>query len=181
MRVQFTATFDELVDATVRVVKRVRKTGRRDRLVGWAVVTLATGLGAAFIPVNRPDWAFGVLVAGFCGFFYALLVFPITRQVRYAVKQSVESGAPFEVVVELKPDGISFHQKNSHTVHEWAIVEEIEEDRGDIVFHIKHGNILVVRARAFESAEARRQFVELANQLRSGSRTPLTRRTGEAE
>ena len=86
MRVQFTATFDELVDATVRVVKRVRRRGQRDRVAGWAVTTLATGLGGAFIPVDRPDWAFGALVAGFSGFFYAFLVFPISRRVRYAVK-----------------------------------------------------------------------------------------------
>lgn len=169
MRVQFTATFDELVDATVRVVKRVRRRGQSDRVVGWAVTTVATGLGAAFIPIGRPDWAFGMLVAGFSGFFYAFLVFPITRRVRYAVKQSVTSEAPFEVVVELTPDGLSFHQTNSHTVHEWGIVEEIEEDRGDVVFHIRNGQILVVRSRAFESDAARRMFVEKANQLRAAS------------
>ena len=88
------------------------------------------------------------------------------------------------MVVELTPDGLSFHQTNSHTVHEWGIVEEIEEDKGDVVFHVRHGNILVVRRRAFESDAARRQFVELANQLRAGSgasKDQLTRRTGETE
>ena len=179
MRVQFTATFDELVDATVRVVRRVRKRGQRDRIAGWAVTTLATGLGAAFIPVDRPDWPFGLVVAAFSSLAYAWLVFPIARRIRYVVKQSVQSEAPFEVVVELRPDGISFHQQNSHTVHEWSIVEEVEEDRGDVVFHVKNGQVLVVRRRAFESDEARRRFVELANRRRTTD--PLTSDHGEPE
>ena len=87
-------------------------------------------------------------------------------------------------MVELTPDGLSFDQRNTHAVHAWSIVDEIDEDRGDVVFHVRYGNILIVRRRAVESDEARRQFVELANQLRAGSgasKDQLTRRTGETE
>lgn len=53
MQVQFTATFEELVDATVRVVRRVRRTNQRERVVGWAVMSLVAGLVGALIPVDR--------------------------------------------------------------------------------------------------------------------------------
>ena len=86
------------------------------------------------------------------------------------MKYRVESaGTVFEVVVELTPDGLSFDQRNTRAVHAWRIVDEIEEDRGDVVFHVRYGNILIVRRRAFESDEARRMFVEKANQLRAAS------------
>ena len=168
MRVQFTATFDELVDATLRVVRRVRQGSRAGRLVGLAVCALGTATLLALIEPN-PDsrWIAGVVGGGIAAIAYALLVLrPIDGAVRAAVKKQVGTEAPFEVIVELTPEGLSSHQMNTHIVHEWRIVEEIEEDRGDVVFHMKHGNILVVRARAFETPDARRQFIEMANGFR---------------
>jgi hypothetical protein len=176
MRVQFTATFDELVDATLRAIRRVRQESKRGGLVGLVVTTAGTGTLLGLMEPN-PEyrWIAGSIAGAIAGVVYALLVLrPIDGRVRAAVKQQVGSEAPFEVVVKLTPDGLSLHQMNTHLVHEWGIVEEIEEDQGDIVFHVKHGNILVVRARAFESADARRRFVEMANHLRGSRNNPIT-------
>jgi hypothetical protein len=168
MRVQFTATFDELVDVTVRAIKRVRGEKQASRWIGPAVCSLATAALIALVANPEGRWI-GAAVGGVVGglVFALVAVRPIDGPVRAWVKRSVGTDAPFEVVVELTPDGLSFHQMNTHTVHAWALVEEIEEDNGDVVFHVKHGNILVVRARAFDTADARQRFVELAKQLRS--------------
>ena len=167
MRVRFTATFDELVDATLRVVKRVREGDRTGRLVGLAVCALGTGALLALMSDPEGRWIAGVVGGVVAGMVYALLVLrPIDGAVRAAVKKQVGTEAPFEVIVDLTPEGLSSRQMNTHIVHEWRIVEEIEEDRGDVVFHMKHGNVLVVRARAFETPEVRRQFIEMANGFR---------------
>lgn len=171
MRVQFTATFDELVDATVRVVKRAQQGAQPGRWLGLVVTSLGTGALIGLMEADPENRLIAGSIAGaVAGVVYALLVLrPIDGRVRAAIKKQVGTEAPFDVVVELTTDGVTIDQMNTRLVHQWSIVEKIEEDRGDVVFHVRYGNILVVRRRAFESDEARRMFVEKANQLRAAS------------
>ncbi len=65
--------------------------------------------------------------------------------------------------MEISPIGIWVRQSNTQVTHEWESVEGIEES-ADSVDIIKRGGSLavVVRNRAFASAEERSKFIELA-------------------
>jgi hypothetical protein len=68
------------------------------------------------------------------------------------------------VQVELTDKGIWTKQQNTQIIHEWAIVEEIQETDDSIDFFMRNGTATVVRKRAFESEESKREFLDIARQ-----------------
>ena len=156
MRVQFTATFDDLVDVHMRSMARTYGSkSRRWQRVG--MYALGAGLvSAALTPGNRLE----------AGVFVGLLAGGV-----------VGTDAPFEVIVELKPEGLALSQMRTHFTHEWSLVERIEDVPGAVIFWMEHSNLFAVRDRAFDSPETR-PTVHPAGQAISGrgANHPIKRR-----
>jgi len=106
-------------------------------------------------------------MAGIAGVAGALL-FPVLRM--WLVKQRLRryygeilgSSSPFNVQVELSPKGVRTKQKTGQVTFEWGQVESIRETADSIDIYARHGGLVVVRKRAFASAQEIEQFVQEA-------------------
>ena len=152
-----------MVDASMRFTER-SKTYRSIRLreAIWTAIISWIVIFAIFhsAPVKAVVAAtLGTLIA-------ALLTKPMHRsitqgRVRKLIKEAHGDENAFPCEVELGPDAVRFIGRTAQIMIEWKDVEEISVTTGSVDIYGRATSI-VVRDRAFASAEEKRQFIELA-------------------
>jgi hypothetical protein len=166
MRVQFDATLDDFVDVTTRCLarsKQIRKWRWDGLLTSGLIAWLAIYVLFPGPPVKK-------MLAGFMGAIVAACIYPFTyrstvnRRLRKLCREHIGTDGPVTVQVELTEKGIWAKQQNTQIIHEWANVEMIQETDDSIDFFMRDGTATVVRKRAFESEEAKREFMDLGRQ-----------------
>ena len=115
------------------------------------------------------------MTAGVAGVVAALL-FPVVRmwivkqRLRRYYREVLGSNLPFNVQVELTPEGVLTRQKTGQASFEWQQVESIRETADSIDIYTRYGGIVVVRKREFASAQEIQQFVQEAESHRALAR-----------
>jgi hypothetical protein len=168
MRVQFDATLDDMVDAALRALSRSPSFSpyRWADNLGGAILTGLLAGAAVYWLIPEPQEKRLVMtgVAGVAG----LVLFPILRiwitkrRLRRYYHEMLRSDLPFRVQVELSPEGICVKQKTGQVTYEWQQIDSIHETADSIDVYPHHGGIVVVRKRAFGSAEGMQRFIEEA-------------------
>jgi YcxB-like protein len=164
MRVQFDATLDDFVDVTTRCLarsKQIRKWRWNGLLTSVLIVWLA-------VPYLLPGSTPKKLLAGFFGAIITVCIHAFTyrstvnRRLRKLCREQIGTDRPVTVQIELTEKGIWTKQQNTQIIHEWANVETVQETEDSIDFFMRDGAATVVRNRAFNSEEAKREFMDLA-------------------
>lgn len=174
MRVEFDATLDDLVDVQLRSLKCSRVAR------GWRwESTISAGLVAGvimFLLVPEPfeaKIALGVvgLLAGAAVY---SLVYRATVQSRTRdyCREFLGKQNSFIVEVELGPEGVQCKQLGVQSTIEWGNIEGVQESHDSVDILLRAGGLIAVRKRAFESREARDEFVQLAEQYTDQSMPP---------
>jgi YcxB-like protein len=166
MRVQFDATLDDYVDVATRCLARSKQIRK------WRWDGLLTSGLMAWLAIYAlfPGPFAKKMLAGFIGAIVAACVYPFTyrstisRRLRKLCREQIGTDGPVRVQVELTDKGICTKQQNTQIIHEWANVAVIQETDDSIDFFMRDGAATVVRKRAFESEETKREFMDLSRQ-----------------
>ncbi len=86
-------------------------------------------------------------------------------------KTLLGAAVPFRVVVSLSPEGVRVEQLGTTFVHDWSIVESLDETERSFIFVIRYGHIVGVPYRAFPSSEELDDFEGLVQQYLEQSRS----------
>lgn len=169
MQVQFRATFDDLADVTERGIKRGRRRMLWSGTWPWALVVGVFAFATA--PEGRNRLAAGLLGAAVgAGAFALFCYWPMKASLRKSLRKVYGSEAPFDVMVQLDAEGVTFSQLNTRTLYKWAIVNSIEDCAESVEFYSPRMGLAVVRNRAFDSADMRTEFITLARQFHADAR-----------
>lgn len=168
MRVEFDASLDDMVDAAFRALSPSRSFSPyrwTDNLGGAIFSGLVAGTACYWVIPGSQEVR--IVVAGFAGvasaaLFPILRIWEIKQRLRRYYREILGSYLPFSVEVELTPEGVCTKQKTGQTTYAWQQVESIRETADSIDVYARHGGLVVVRKRAFESAGQMQQFVEKA-------------------
>lgn len=164
MRVQFNHTQEDFVDATMRFSARSKslRLMRRKRtawlaLLAWLLVFVITGYS---------------IKGAICGLVAALIVvitdppvynYELRKNLRKVAKERYGEENEFSCEVELLPEGLKTSGQNFQCTTEWETIDEIVATKDSVdIFSRKTG--VIVRNRAFRSAEERARFIELARE-----------------
>lgn len=86
---------------------------------------------------------------------------PRGRYIEY-YREQLGSNGPFQCEVEITAEGVTVEQNGAQLKRPWSSVKEVADTSGAIEFVWNSGGSLVVRERAFESAEQRAEFLRLS-------------------
>jgi hypothetical protein len=172
MRVQFDYDIDDVVDSSARMLfgspagqrrlqaMRSSSAAYSGFLVGMAVLAFAPGPLEAKMGL--------AVILGFAAAVVQWINYP--RAVRRAWRRQylglLGSEGPFTCEVELRPDGVWARQNQAQVLYEWPSVVSIEDTADSIDFRTRSGGYLVVRDRAFWSADERQKFLTTARRCR---------------
>jgi hypothetical protein len=179
MRIQFQATVEDFVDAHERAIARSRLVRSWHR-EGSAVTALAHGLLTSILVfiftyvmwplVPALIWSIGsgLIIAALAG-----------NHHRHRVRQRVYSyyremfgerqSLPCEV--ELGEAGLLARQLGTQILFEWPNVEEMRETEDAVEFYTYDGGGLLVKKKYFSSVDEIQQFMDVARQHLTLSRT----------
>ena len=106
-------------------------------------------------------------------FFLAMSLRPQPRPQRLVkyFRERLGGDGPFRCEVEITDAGIIARQLGAESRHSWAQVVAITEIPGGIEFVYRPLGALVVRDRAFATAQQRAEFLKLARAYLAGGRT----------
>ena len=171
MRVQFEATLDDLVDVHVRALARSR-VARGWRWEGSLLCGLLAGIGlflSLSVLGDLIEWPFEAKLAlSIVGAIAGAVVYPfsyrrtIAHRLRKYCREQIGAELPFTVEVELHLEGVRVKQLGADITFEWASVEDIQEREDSVDIVTRHGGMVAVRRRAFDSFGAMEEFVDLA-------------------
>jgi len=174
MRVEFDATLDDFVDVSMRSLARSKQI-RKWKWNGSLSTGLLTWLAIyAFFPGPSVK----KMAAGFIGAIVAACIYPFTyrstvrRRLHKLCREHIGTDGPVLVQVEISDKGIWTKQQNTQCINDWVNVELIQETDDSIDFFMRNGTATVVRKRAFESEESKKEFVDLARQYLQLCRLP---------
>jgi hypothetical protein len=165
MRVQFTYNQEDLVDAAMRFSARSKSVRlmRRKRtawlaLLAWLLVFVffrfsfhgaIGGMVAALIVVITDPWLYN---------------YELRKNLRKIAKEQYGEENEFSCEVELLPEGLKTSGQNIQCTTEWETIEEIVSTSDSVDIFGRKGGGVIVRNRAFSSAEERQRFIELARE-----------------
>ena len=166
MHVQFEFTQEDLIDVSRRSLARSGAV-RSWRLRGL-LYTVAFSWGLVFLfffLLHEPmkGAIIGLIAAAVSG-----LLYPgshrraVEKRLRQLHREKFGGAGPFLCEVELTPVGVWVRQMNTQVTHEWESVERLEVTPDSVDIITRAGGGVVVRDRAFSSAEEREKFIELA-------------------
>jgi hypothetical protein len=165
MQVKFEATFEDLVDVSLRSITHSKRYASAKRN-GWILTSLFVGL-AVFVIIPS---AFGErLIWGVIASCLVALLYPylsqrsLERRVRNYCQDELGSDDSFPVEIGLGPEGITYKQLKMQVTHEWSSVHDIQVTSDRIDFILQNGGVITVRARAFETPEQREEFIDMAS------------------
>lgn len=174
MRVQFDYTQEDMVDASMRFLAR-SKTFRLTRWQGLVWTAILTWLLVfALFGASIKGGSIGLLAA-----LIAALIYPsmyrrsARKRMRMFCREKFGDMNSFICEVELTPNGIWTQSTNTQTTSEWRNVEEILVTEDSVDIFARQAGGVIVRNRAFKSAEERLQFVELARSYLESARGTL--------
>ncbi len=84
-------------------------------------------------------------------------------------REQLGGDGQFLCEVEITSAGITTRQNGIETKRPWSVVEQIIDTSDGLEFRCRIGGILVVRDRAFETAELRSAFLRRANEFIASS------------
>ena len=164
MRVQFDFTIDDLVDSAERAVSRspVARSWR------WQGMLASCVLSAAIAYVAVPGSAGRRLFAAAVGALICAAIYPFSvgrsrkRRLRKYFREQFGGEGPYSCEVELTPAGLVTVQQGTRSERAWSTITAIRVTDNSVDFVTKGAGSLVVRNRAFSSAEQHDAFVTLA-------------------
>jgi hypothetical protein len=172
-RVEFDATIDECVDAQIRMANRTKTYRRRRRervLLGImvAVVFAVTILVlASYVTVLDVAVAvggglgFGLLSSYLYGIYFD---WHVRHYGRRLTKEMYGGASTVRFEIELRPDAVWAKSRGTEISFAWTSLTGIENAEHGIELWFDPG-LVIVRSRAFASADARQQFLERAREL----------------
>lgn len=171
MRVEFNYNQEDLVDATKRFLARSQTINlwRRRGLLAGALVMWAAAV-AFFYNAPRKGLLIGLVLAAFY-----LVLYPtfyrssIERRIRKMVKENHGDSNNLVCQVELAPEGLSVSGDNIRTTIGWKEVTEILVTTNTVDIFTRRGGGVIVRDRAFSSADEKQQFIALAQQYKESA------------
>lgn len=165
MRVSFKYSQEDLVDATVRFAARSKAVkGMRRRQLFWSAVLLAS-LAILILKVS----IVGMLVAA-VAVVVVIIINPYLYDRRYRknlaklYKEKLGSENEFTCEVELLPEHLKTSSQNCWSAMEWKDIEEFVPTGDSVDIFGRKGGGVIVRNRAFSSAEERNRFIDLARE-----------------
>jgi hypothetical protein len=161
VKVKFDFTVDDLVDSSEREVARsgVARSWRWRGMLGSCALTAAVGY--VLVPA-RPVFA-AVVGAVVCGAIYPFSMGRSRKsRLQKYFRERFGGDGPYTCEVELAPEGLVSVQAGMRSVREWPSIEAIVETPNSVDFVTRASGSLVVRNRAFRSAEEHDAFVKLA-------------------
>lgn len=172
MRVQFTYSQEDIVDASKRFLARsktARAWRRQDRI--WFAVVLGAAIFAVFYRSPMVGVFVGLIAAIVCVALAAIFYESwLEKRLRKIVRESHGDENAFVCEVELTPASLLTLGHNTRTVTEWKDVDEIVVTSDTIDIFAKHHGGVIVRNRAFKSDTERQQFIDLASSYFESSR-----------
>jgi hypothetical protein len=165
MKVEFDATLDDCVDATLRM----RKRSRALRVSYWKIAgAFALLLGVTgFINGTNTFWwnlAWACRDAALCGGLFMILLAASRpwekSRIRKFYREIYATDGPLRIEVEISDTGLSLTQCGAQVTREWKSITSIEE-HGDAIEFWHNGGLTVIRNRAFSSPEQRGKFLAL--------------------
>ena len=175
MKVQFTFSQEDWVDASIRFLRR-SKTIRRGQWQGLLFSTLFYWLAiyVLFVSLLKNPYLAVIEAVGVTAL--NVVVYPglheraTKKRLRRFLKEKYGDRNDFICEVELALDQFIVRQENSQTVYQWASVEEVSPTNDSIDIFAKVGGV-IIRNRAFESAEQRLQVLESIQSYVARART----------
>lgn len=165
MKVQFEATQDDLIDATQRFLarsKQIRSWRWKDLLYSSVLFGLIGFLVYALQGRPMRGVACGILIAMVTALLHIFHQRGRERRLRKFYQERLGTSVPFVCEVELTPVGVWVRQLNTQSILEWEIVAEVTETGDSVDIYTRNGGGVVVRKRAFSSAEEQAKFVATA-------------------
>lgn len=166
MKVRFQFTVDDLVDTAER-------TAGRSGVVGswrWQGMALSCLSSAAVAYVLVPGSTQRRIIAAAAGAIVCAAIYPFTsgrsrkKRLLKLFREQFGGDGPYTCEVELLDSGVATTQAGTRSLREWQVITAIEDTPDSVDFITRGAGSIVVRNRAFRSAEERRQFLELARQ-----------------
>jgi hypothetical protein len=174
MRVQFDYTQEDMVDASMRFLSR-SKTFRSTRWQGrlWTVI-LVWLLVFALFGASIKAGLIGLLAASISALIYpAIDRQSVRKRLRKFSREKFGDLNLFICEIELTPNGIWTQATNTQTTSELKDVEEILVTEDSVDIFARQAGGVIVRNRAFKSAEERQQFIDLARSYLESARRTL--------
>jgi hypothetical protein len=164
MRVQFTHSREDIVDASMRFYARsnVVSAMRRNHAVSVALV-------AGFIVFVLFGFSGKGLIGGMIVAVVCIIVDPWyyryeqRKSIRKLLRERYGDEHEFVCTVEVLPEGLKTSTVNIESVVPWETLEEIVTTRDSVDIFSRRGGV-IVRNRAFSSTEERQRFVELVRE-----------------
>jgi hypothetical protein len=171
VKVHFEFSAIDLAEVGQRSTDRsqVVKNWRVEARIVWAVV--ASVLVFAFAGgriTNRVILATAVGVSTFVGISYCDRSSARRQRLLRYYREQLGGDGPFVCEVEISEIGLTTRQFGSEATRSWSQVATVAEVDGGIEFVYRPIGSLLVRDRAFENAEARKEFATLARTFVSG-------------
>jgi hypothetical protein len=171
MRVSFKYSQEDIVDATVRFSRRSRAIQRvRRRHTFWSAV----GLASLAILILKAS-VLGIIV-GAVAALIVIIINPYLSDRRYRktlrefYKEKLGVEDEFMCEVDLLPDGLNTGGHDCWSTTKWSDIEDIVLTSDSVDIFGRKGGGCIVRNRAFNSAEERQKFIELAREYMTRSR-----------
>lgn len=171
VRVRFEFSAADMADVARRSASR-SKTIRDSRWQTAASWSALLGL-ALFFALSGSFNARATFSIAFCLVLF-FLVFrggrssPNATYLKY-YRERLGGDGPFLCEVEIAPAGITTRQSDTETKRPWSAVEDIVDTSDGLELHFRPGGTLVVRNRAFDTAELRSAFLRRAKQFLASS------------
>jgi hypothetical protein len=177
-RIQFDATLDEVVDASMRLTTRTQAfRAYRARAVWIAGGCLSAALLAMVyfrsrqedVEVSAVIWGILVIFAlalgtGFAYSYGRYINWTMRRQYKRIVAERFGGEADVRCDIEVGREGVRVVQKGVEMMFPWSNVAGIEETEHGIELRFNPG-LVVARNRAFRDDAERRRFLEQARAL----------------
>jgi hypothetical protein len=165
MRVQFSYSQEDVVDASVRFSARSKSLrALRHKRTAWAALLSWLLVFAIF------RFSLKAAISGLVAALLVVIIDPFTynyqhrKNLRKLLKESYGEEDNFVCEVELLPEGLKTSGENSQCRTEWETIEEIVSTDDSVDIFGRKGGGVIVRNRAFSSAEERQRFIELARE-----------------
>ena len=174
MRVEFEVTPEDMVDAALRALDRsatYRNQRTRNVLMMAGIVGVLTFFALAYgLPGEslRSKFLIGVFAAVIGGVIQLFTERSTVERRLYAYsEEQLGTDEAVNFQVELTPGGILTEGQGTQVSYAWPNIEEIAETDDSVDFYMRNGGILVVRKRAFASAQEIQRFLALAAEYRA--------------
>ena len=175
MRVKFTYSQEDSVDASLRFLRR-SKTFHSGRWQATIFLTLFFWLAIYIIFISFLHNPYLAVIEAVGVAVVIAALYPTRheqatkKRLRRFYKESYGDRNNFQCEVELTPQEIRIDCDNTRTVYEWKLVDEIVSTKDSVDIFTRSGGV-IVRNRAFASPGERQHFIDMAREYSGGARS----------